>query len=227
MAFRRFSWVVLLCLLSVWTGQGLAQTRAPSPPAEAERPPFVEKPVTPELLQQLRAGGLVLYMRHGYTDNSHADRMPHVDLNDCNTQRVLSDKGRALMREVGKAIRDARIPIGEVLASPMCRTRESARLAAGEKFRVVDALMYSSTMNSEEKKPRLAELKLLLGTPVAAGSNRLLVAHAPNLDDLIGFFVRPEGTVVVFRPSGATDFEYLASIHPEDWRKLPGRKSGR
>lgn len=185
----------------------------------AARPAFVEKAATPQLLASLQRGGYVLYMRHGYTDNSRPDRVPSVDLNDCSTQRPLNDEGRELMRQVGKALRAARLPLGKVLVSPMCRTRESARLAIGDNFEVAEPLMYSANMTSDEKKPRIEALRKLLATPPAAGKNTLLLAHAPNLDDLIGFFVKPEGTVVVFapRPDG---FEYLASIHPDDWKRL-------
>ena len=69
--------------------------------AEAE---FTEKPADKALLQQLRKGGYVLYMRHGTTDNSRADRAPEVDLNDCATQRVLNDEGRKLAADVGAAL---------------------------------------------------------------------------------------------------------------------------
>ena len=191
------------------------------PPAAPSLPPvFVEKPATRATIAELRKGGYVLYLRHGYTDNSHPDRVPSVDLNDCSTQRMLSDEGRALMRDVGKSIRAARIPVGELLVSPMCRTQESARLAFGEKFSLSEPLMYSANMTSEEKKPRLEALKQILNTPVPAGTNRLLVAHAPNLADLIGFFVKPEGTVVVFAQKGNAGYEYIASIHPKMWAEL-------
>lgn len=188
--------------------------------AAGEQIPFVEKPVTPTLLKQLRQGGFVLYMRHGITDNSQADRFPGVDLNDCKTQRLLSDEGRQLMKRVGQSLRQAKIPVGAVLVSPMCRTKESAQLALGNKFEVVEALMYSANMTTEEKKPRIEALKKLLVVPPAKATNTVLVAHAPNLADLIGFFVKPEGTVVVFRQGGANGYEYEASIHPDDWAKL-------
>ena len=184
-------------------------------------PAFVEKSVTPELLREIRKGGFVLYLRHGATDNSRPDRVPGVDLNDCTTQRPLSDEGRAMMRYLGKAMREARIPFGQILVSPMCRTRESAQLAIGDTFEISEPLMYSANMSREEKKPRIEALKKILLEPVPAGSNRLLIARAPNLDDLIGFFVKPEGTLVVFRQTGPAGYEYMASIHPEDWRKLP------
>ncbi|MDD2536695.1 MAG: hypothetical protein PHW78_09145, partial [Macromonas bipunctata] len=48
---------------------------------------FVEVPDTARTLQQLRAGGYVLFLRHGATDNTRPDRAPAVDLDDCGTQR--------------------------------------------------------------------------------------------------------------------------------------------
>lgn len=188
------------------------------------RPAFNEVAATRDTLAELRKGGYVLYLRHGYTDNSRPDRFPNVDLNDCTTQRLLSDQGRTLMRDVGKALRKAQLPLGEILVSPMCRTRESAEHAFGNKFKTVDGLMYSANMTSEEKQPRLVELKKLLTAPLPAGSNRLLLAHAPNLADLIGFFVKPEGTLVVFAQRGPNGYEYVASIHPSMWPELLGEK---
>lgn len=183
-------------------------------------PDFVEKRITPAQYREILKGGFVLYMRHGSTDNSRGDRVPSVDLNDCTTQRTLSDEGRELMKRVGRSMREAGVPLGEILVSPMCRTKESAQLAIGDKFTLSEPLMYSANMTSAEKRPRLESLKNLLAAPVPAGGNRLLVAHAPNLADLIGFFVKPEGNVVVFRPLGRAGYEYIGSIHPDDWRGL-------
>lgn len=191
------------------------------PASHAETPPpFVERLATRDDLANLRQGGYVLYLRHGYTDNSRPDRFPHVDLNDCKTQRLLSDAGRKLMRQVGEAIRQAQLPIGEIIVSPMCRTRESATLAFGKNFQVDAGLMYSANMTSDEKRPRLQALRALLTKPLPAGQNRVLVAHAPNLADLIGFFVKPEGTAVIFAQRGETGYDYVASIHPDMWTEL-------
>lgn len=199
--------------------------RAHEPPrlpagAPAAETGFVEKTLSQDLLKKLRKGGYVLYLRHGYTDNSRPDRTPSVDLDDCNTQRLLSDDGRALMKQVGQGLRKAGIPLNQVLVSPMCRTQESAQLAVGKRFTLVEPLMYSANMTTEEKKPRIEALKKLLVEPVKAGGNRLLVAHAPNMADLIGFFVKPEGTVLVFGQGGPLGYEYLASIHPDEWAGL-------
>lgn len=200
--------------LACVAGTATAQPGFEVPPA------FAERMATRDTLAQLRRGGFVLYLRHGYTDNSRADRYPVGDPDDCSTQRLLSDAGRGLMREVGRGFREARIPVGEILVSPLCRTRESARLAFGDDFRVVESLMYSGNMSSDEKKPRLAALRRLLAAPVAPGTNRVLLAHAPNLADLIGFFVKPEGSVVIFAQRGEAGYEYVATLPPALWGEL-------
>lgn len=208
-------YLMTLLMTIVLSTSPILAADAPSPAG----PAFVEKPMTPRLMEDIRKGGYVLYMRHGETDNSRPDRIPSVDLNDCNTQRPLSDAGRELMKKIGMAMREAKIPLSRVMASPMCRARESAQLAVGDKFEVHEPLMYSANMTSEEKKPRIAALKKLMLEPVPKGGNTLIVAHAPNMADLIGFFIKPEGNLLVFRQDGTGSFEYLASIHPNDWAK--------
>ena len=82
-------------------------------------------------MKQLRQGGYVLYMRHASTDFSRNDAAM-TSYEDCATQRNLTDQGRAEARAVGAHVRRLRIPIGDVLASPFCRTMETARLAFGK-----------------------------------------------------------------------------------------------
>lgn len=205
---RRFSLCLLLALGAL---QALAQS------------PFAERIADRSILPVLQKGGVVLYMRHGATDGSRPDRAPRVDLNDCTTQRVLTDEGRKVAVDVGRALARARVPVREVYHSPMCRARESAELAfpaLRSKLHQELDLMYTANLTSEEKKPVVARTRQLLSQPVAPGSVRVVVAHAPNLADLMGYFIEPEGTVAVFRPLGNEQFEYLASIPPALWVQL-------
>ena len=188
----------------------------------ATRPPtrFVEISATPQTLQSLRAGGFVLYLRHGNTDNTRADRVPSVDLNDCATQRPLTEEGRQLAARVGEAIRKARIPVAEIRISPLCRVRDTVAIAFPGQVAISDMnLMYTANLTDVQKAPIIANTRHLLSAPVPPGSNRVLVAHAPNLMDLIGYFPR-EATLVVFRPMGAAGFEYVASVAPAQWPEL-------
>lgn len=183
-------------------------------------PTFEQRAATVETIRQLQKGGFVLYMRHGPTDTSHPDRVPRVDLNDCSTQRPLSEEGLRVSVQVGEAIRQAAIPIGEIQSSPMCRTRETAAATFGKEFIVNEYLMYTSNLTSSEKIPRIANTNRLLSTPVPDGTNLVLVAHAPNLMDVMGYFPKPEGIVVIFRPLGEQGFEYVAGIEPQQWQEL-------
>jgi hypothetical protein len=57
--------------------------------------------VDPPLVEKLRQGGYVLYMRHTSTDFSRNDANSR-SFEDCANQRNLTDKGRAEARAVGE-----------------------------------------------------------------------------------------------------------------------------
>lgn len=207
---------LLGCLLAVAPGPIFAAD--PATPASAA--PFAERLATSDTLRVLRGGGHVLYLRHGNTDNSKPDRIPAVDLADCSTQRPLNEEGRKVAARVGDAMRKAHVPLAEIHISPLCRVKDTVA-AAGfprEKVTVDNQLMYTANMTAEQKSPIIANTRRLLSAPVSEGSNRLLVAHAPNLMDLIGYFPK-EATLVVFKPRGDR-FEYVASIPPALWADL-------
>lgn len=198
----------------------LAMAMSAFPALAVEPPPFNEIRATRDTIAQLRTGGYVLYMRHGTSDTSRPDRAPEVDLKDCSTQRPLTEEGRKLAASVGEAMRKAKIPVGEIFASPLCRAKDSALAAFGPNFTVLDHLRYTANMTDEEKTPLMPLTRALLTKPVHGKTNRVLVAHAPNLMDIMGYFPKPEGTVVVFRPLGDKGFEYVGSIAPQQWPAL-------
>ena len=215
---QRLTPTLLICASALlWLGMNI------SVQAAEPEPTFVETFADRALLTQIQKGGFVLYMRHGTTDNSRADRAPQVDLSDCSTQRVLNDEGRKVAVAVGQAFRKAKIPVGEIFHSPLCRARESAELAFPDmrsQFQQELNLMYTANLTTEQKKPVIAATRKILSAPVPPNTNRIIVAHAPNMADLIGYFVKPEGTVVVIRPGGANGFDYVASIPPALWSQL-------
>ena len=126
----------------------------------------------------------------------------------------------AAAARVGEAIRKAHIPIGDIHVSPLCRARDSALAAfPGQVRSVAPDLMYTANLTAAQKTPIIALTRRLLSAPVEAGRNRLLVAHGPNLMDLMGYFPK-EATLVVFRPKGQGRSGYVASIPPASWSEL-------
>ncbi len=98
-------------------------------PAQRSSLPLRE-PSPAQLLADLRHGGYILYFRHAATDFSQNDeKMKSYE--DCAEQRNLVDQGRADARAAGAAIRQLGIPVERVLASPFCRTVETAQLLFG------------------------------------------------------------------------------------------------
>ncbi len=209
--------LVLAVLAALPAPPALADATGAAP---AEAANFAEIPAVAETLEQLRKGGFVLYLRHGRTDNTKPDRYPAVDLKDCSTQRPLNEDGVKMAGRVGDEIRKARIPIGEIRISPLCRVIDTVAAAFPHHAYTIDNdLMYTANLTDAEKAPIIANTRRQLSSPVALGGNRLLIAHAPNLMDLMGYFPK-EGTLVVFRPRGDGAFDYVASIPPTLWPSL-------
>jgi len=182
----------------------------------ADIPEFKVQALTPAIVKQLREGGYVLYMRHGNTDTSRPDQ-PNMDMNDCATQRILSDEGRRIVKKVGNSIRKAKIPVGDIFSSPLCRTKETALIAFGKNATVNVLLRYTASMDDKEKLQALDTIRELISTPVQGKTNRVIVAHSQNMMALIGYLPSPEGTVVIFKPLGNKQFKYIASVKPEQW----------
>lgn len=169
-----------------------------------------------DLLAALRGGGFTLYFRHADTDFKQQDVRP-VDLADCTRQRNLTDKGREHSRNIGSAIRALAIPIGPVLASPLCRTVETAELAFGAAERSMAVRDGGPTPPGSPG--RYAALRALLSTPPPPGANAVIVGHAYPIYTLIGGQYLEEGQAAVVRPQG-TGFEVVARVGLKEWREL-------
>jgi len=74
----------------------------------------------------LRKDGAVALVRHGEAPGVGDPQ--HWKLGDCNTQRNLDDAGRAQARALGARLKAERIQVARLLASPWCRTLETATL---------------------------------------------------------------------------------------------------
>ena len=133
---------------------------------------------------------------------------------DCATQRNLTDQGRAEARALGEHVKRLKIPIGEVLASPYCRTMETARLAFG-KARATNEVRGGPASADDAK--RYEPLKILLGTKPAAGTNTVVSSHGKPFHAVAGPPYLAEGEVAVVRPEGDGRFSVIARIRLAEW----------
>jgi len=184
----------LLCVLVLLASQALAEPDA-------------------DVVGRLRAGGFVLYLRHTSTDFSQNDARMTSYL-DCSAQRNLTDKGREEARALGEHIKRLKIPIGEVLASPFCRTMETARLAFG-KATATNEVRGGPTRTDDPT--RYAALRKLLSQKVAKGENLVISSHGNPFHAVAGPPYLAEGEIAVVQPEGDERFSVIARIRLTDW----------
>lgn len=149
-----FRFRVSLCLSLIIVGCATSQTTVPSPAPESlsaeteatselsapssqttnsSTPPSTSAPFSTveeeALWTQLREADeetYVVLLRHAIAPGTGDPA--NFQLDDCSTQRNLSDVGRQQAREIGKAFRDRNIPVTKVLSSQWCRCLETAEL---------------------------------------------------------------------------------------------------
>jgi phosphohistidine phosphatase SixA len=184
-------------------------------PALAADPP-AETLAGKALLAALRQGGLIIYFRHTSTDFGQNDEQM-TGYEDCSHQRNLTDKGRAEARAIGAAIQRLGIPIGEVLASPFCRTRETAQLIFGRA--TVSPAVRGGAANPSTPD-RYAELRQILSTPPAAGTDLVITSHGNPFHAVVQGGYLAEGEAAVIRPLGTQGFRVIARIPKDSWDSL-------
>ena len=207
MSRRLIPGLVLLCCVALARGAAVDVTA----PAPSSAPDLAHALTDRPLLQALRSGGYTLYFRHTSTDFSRLDGSMK-DYRDCSNQRMLSSQGRDEARAIGRAIAALRIPVGEVLASPYCRTTETATLMFGRAT--------GANEIREEAGNNYSALKRLLAKPVtAAGTNRMIVGHGTPFRAIAGPPHLGEGEAAVLKPLG-DQYVVVARITNADWAKL-------
>ena len=172
----------------------------------------VAAPTERELLAELRRGGVVLACRHAITDHDASDRNGS-NYEDRSLQRNLNAEGEAQARRMGEAIRALRLPFGEVLTSPMARTKETAEMMFGEA--VVSRLLRMT--------PDSAATRALFTDVVERGVIRVLMTHTGVLMRRLEgtpFRQVPEGGCVLLRPDGGTKPRPAALITEKEWEAM-------
>ena len=208
---NRIRFVFALAALLFWA-PAWSQTAEPQPSS----PPSREL-APAQLLAELLKGGYILYFRHVATDFSQNDeKMKSYE--DCANQRNLIDRGRSEARAAAAAIRNLGIPVGRVLASPFCRTVETAQLLFGRAEKMQEVRGGPSAPTDTE---RYAALRGILATPIPAGANLAVVSHGNPFYSVAGPPYLSEGEAAVIRPLGA-DFQVIARIRVDRWDALGG-----
>jgi broad specificity phosphatase PhoE len=174
-----------------------------------------------DVVKALRAGGLVIALRHGATFPDQADTDP-FNFDNIAGQRNLNDNGKALAKAFGDALRQAAIPVGKVYTSKFNRAYETAVVAGFRDIeKTADLTEGGLVVSPSENSRRAGAFRKLLGTAPSPGVNTILITHKPNIVDALGkdWFDVKEGEASIFRPENGS-YRLVARVQMDEWPRL-------
>ena len=136
--------------------------------------------------EELRNGRAVAIMRHalapGFSDPAN------FDIDDCATQRNLSDEGRDQARSAGELFRSKGIETATVISSEWCRCMETAKLlelGSTQPFPALNSFFENRATREEQTNIVRSALPQWLGQH---SEPTVLVTHQVNITALTGSF---------------------------------------
>ena len=178
-----------------------------------------------DIAKALRAGDLVMVVRHGATFPDQADTDP-TNFDNIAAQRNLNDKGKALAKAFGDAIRQAGIPVGKVYTSKFNRAYETAVIAGFKDIEKTTDLTEGGLIVSPNENNRRADaFRKMIATPPKAHTVTILITHQPNIVAALGkdWFDTKEGEASIFRPADG-GYKLVARVQMDEWPRIAAAK---
>jgi phosphohistidine phosphatase SixA len=158
-------------------------------------------------------------MRHASSPREAPDKQA-ANPDNLKMERQLDEAGRAGSTAMGKALRDLKIPVGEVLSSPTYRALETARLAQlvnvrshvelGDRGRSMQGVTEADGAWLRERAMRLPK-----------GTNTIIVTHMPNIMRAFpDWGAVADGEVVVVGAGEKGGAQAVGRIKIEEWSRL-------
>ena len=136
------------------------------------------------LIDELQKGGKLIFIRHAYAPGGGDP--DNFDINDCNTQRNLSDRGRIQSQKIGNFFEKNKISIGKVYSSEWCRCKETASIAF-KKYETKKFLnsFFSSKFANNRKKQIIDFDKFLINWD--KDQNLIFVTHYVVISEILNY----------------------------------------
>ncbi|MEM6452128.1 MAG: histidine phosphatase family protein [Cyanobacteria bacterium P01_D01_bin.105] len=128
----------------------------------------------------------------------------NFQLDDCSTQRNLSEPGRQQARDIGEAFRDRNIPVTQVLSSQWCRCLETAELmniAPVEPFVPLNSF-FRDRSTAEAQTDQVRDY---MAANEASSGVIVMVTHQVNITALSNIFPQSGSAVVMQLNDGQLD----------------------
>ncbi|MDA9150296.1 histidine phosphatase family protein [Candidatus Pelagibacter sp.] len=90
----------------------------------------IKAEIDKDILASLKEGNKLVFIRHAYAPGGGDP--DNFDINDCNTQRNLSESGRQQAKNISNFFIENQINFKKVYSSEWCRCKETAKIAFGD-----------------------------------------------------------------------------------------------
>ena len=160
------------------------------------------------LLNQLKDGGKLIFIRHAYAPGSGDPN--NFNLNDCSTQRNISDNGRKQAQNIGEFFRKNKIKIDKVLSSEWCRCKETAKIAFKDFSTISFLNSFYSSKFAKNKKKQIKALNDYI-KKFESNKNLILITHYVLISEVLDY-APSSGEIVVsdknFNMVGSIEINY-------------------
>lgn len=177
-----------------------------------------------ELLSALRQGGYVIVMRHASSPRTPPDPA-QANPDNVAHERQLDEIGRSSARAMGEALRQLRIPVGQVLCSPTYRALETVHLAQlGEPKTFPQLGDSGQSMQADDSGARATWLRAQAAQVPHRHTNTIIVTHLPNMREAFAQSAAgiADGEALIFHPDGRGAAPLIALVKIDEWAGLAG-----
>jgi hypothetical protein len=181
-----------------------------------------QSPRDTDLVTMLHSGGLVILMRHA-SSPATPPLAGQAEPGNSRLERQLDAPGRSAARAMGNALRQLKIPIGEVLCSPTYRARETLRLAGWPQPQIAAELGDGGhNMQADASGRRGAWLRSRVLAQPRVGTDALIVTQLPNIAEAFPQEAQGlgDGGALLLRADGHGGATLLARIPITEWTAL-------
>lgn len=217
--------LLVLGLASCGSGaqpESAAPENSAQPTAESTVPATPEPTPNPEAAAEITAEGDI-WSRLRQADTHYYVLMRHAiapgsgdpasfQLDDCSTQRNLSEQGREQARRTGAAFREQNVPVQQVLSSEWCRCLDTAELmdlGPVERFPALNSFFQDRSQGPE----RIQQLREFMVNHRDDAGVTVLVTHFVTISGIAGGGVS-SGELVVMQVNDDGEPEVVEQIEP-------------
>ena len=145
------------------------------------------------LINELKKGGKLIFIRHAYAPGGGDP--DNFDINDCNTQRNLSNAGRKQANKIGSFFTSNNILIDKIFSSEWCRCKETALIAFNDFENKSFLNSFFSSKFAENKDSQMKKLKEFINN-WDGENNVIFVTHYVVISEILNY-ASSSGEIVI------------------------------